>query len=67
MAAIRYSDPLLAVLTNYQLIGEERAGAKFQINISKIEGLERRSWLINEKFKNISNILYSFLIFFMRT
>ncbi len=54
MAAICYSDPISAVPTNEQLLCEKSTGAKFQIDISKTEGLvrvytdgrtDRRTWL----------------------
>ena len=41
MAAISYSDPISAVPTNEQLLKEKWACAKFQIEISKTEGLFR--------------------------
>ena len=41
MAAICYSDPISAVPTNEQLLGEKKKCSKFQIDISKTEGLVR--------------------------
>ena len=39
LAAICYSGPISAVPNNEQLLVEKRTGAKFQIDISKTEGL----------------------------
>ena len=39
MAAISYSDPILAILTNKRPLEEKRTCAKFQIDISKTEEL----------------------------
>ena len=39
VAAICYSDPISAVQTNKQLLRKKRMWAKFQIAISKAEGL----------------------------
>ena len=41
MAAVCYSGPISAIPTNEQLLDEKRTGIKFQIDISKIEGLYR--------------------------
>ena len=54
MAAICYSGPISAVPTNEQLLGKKKTCSKFQIDISKTEGLvrvytdgrtDRRTWL----------------------
>ena len=58
MAAICYSGPISAVPTTEQLLGEKKKCSKFQIDISKTEGLvrvytdgqkdgrtDRRTWL----------------------
>ena len=41
MTAARYSDPISAMPTNEQLLRGKRMYAKFQIDISKSEGLIR--------------------------
>ena len=41
MATVCYRDPITAAPTNEPFLGEKRACAKFQIDISKTEGLAR--------------------------